>query len=138
MGDYLDVSPGEEKTGGLLKDTNLADSLEAILGALYLDGGFVTVESFILEQWDFLLKNLSDYALVDVKSTLQEMGQMRYAVLPEYCLLRKEGEDHDPLFTVGVRLLPKDPFIEGQGRSKRLAEKAAAHKLLEIIQRELS
>ncbi len=134
LGNHLNLSPGEVKTGGRLKDSNLADALEAVIGALYLDGGLKVTEDFVLKQWAFLFKTIHHYALADTKSTLQELAQNKGFGLPDYRLLRKEGEEHDPLFTVGVRLSPDVDFVEGQGHSKRLAEKDAAYKLLELME----
>jgi ribonuclease-3 len=136
FGRYIKLSPGELKTGGNLKLSSLADSLEAVIGAIYLDGGLQNAEAFVLAKWDFLLKTISNYALADAKSTLQELAQVRGWGLPEYQLLSKEGEEHHPIFTMGVRLSSKDPFVEGQGHSKQLAQKDAAVKLLEILQKD--
>ncbi len=136
FGQYIKLSPGELKTGGNLKDSNLADALEAVIGAIYLDGGLKEAETFVLKKWEFLLKTISDYALADAKSTLQELAQVGGWGLPHYQLLSKEGEEHHPVFTMGVRLSPNDPFVEGQGHSKQLAQKDAAVKLLEILQKD--
>jgi len=138
FGNYIKLSPGERKTGGHLKASNIANALEAVIGAIYLDGGLQSAESFVLEKWDLLLQAISDYAMADAKSTLQELAQNRGFGVPEYQLLKREGAEHRPVFSIGVRLSPNDPFVEGQGQSKRLAEKNAAAKLLEILKEDKS
>ena len=135
LANHLHMSDGERKTGGLEKESNLADAMEALIGALYLDAGLELAENFILTQWDPLMSTAGNYAMIDAKSTLQEIAQAK-GFLPEYRLIKKEGEQHDPVFTVGVRLSSKDTLIEGVGRSKRLAEKEAARKLLLKIKKE--
>lgn len=136
IGKHIDMSPGERKTGGGKKDSNLANALEAVIGALYLDAGLEQAEKFILSRWKDLLENLDPHDLGDAKSTLQEYVQTLGKGLPEYKLLKKEGEQHAPIFTSGVRLSKKDDFVEGRGGSKRHAEKDAARKLLAQLREE--
>lgn len=133
LGKHLHMAAGEKKTGGAYRDSNLANSLEALIGALYLDGGILMAEAFILHQWAFLLTNTQDYYLTDPKSALQEYVQKSGGPLPEYVLLKTEGEQHNPFFTVGVRCREKDPLTEGKGRSRQVAEKEAAAALLQKL-----
>lgn len=130
LGKRIHMTAGEKKTGGVYRDSNLANALEALIGVLYLDGGFAVAEAFILSRWTFLLENVHEYYFSDPKSALQEHVQKNGGPLPEYVLLKTEGEQHNPYFTIGVRCGPDDPFTEGHGRSRQLAEKEAATMLL--------
>lgn len=137
LGNHLRMTPGEKKTGGAYKESNLANSMEALLGALYLDGGFAIAESVILNRWASLLLSLAEYKGQDPKSTLQELAQ-KQGLGVEYHLLKKEGSQHDPLFTVGVKLSSEQALVEAQGRSKRQAEREAASKLLQQLVEKIS
>ena len=134
LGSHLHMAAGEKKTGGAYRESNLSNALEALIGALYLDGGMAIAEAFILGRWAFLLTNIQDYYFADPKSALQESVQKKGGPLPEYVLLKTEGEQHNPLFTIGVRCNQKEAFTEAQGKSRQIAEKEAAtillHKLM--------
>lgn len=131
LGRYVRLSAGEEKAGGVKKDAIIADALEALIGAIYLDNGFAPAEAFIRGRWHNLL--LAHKAPPeDPKTRLQEWAQQRGLPLPEYRLLSRAGSDHKPIFEIEVQ-------VEGQGSasasapSKRSAEKdAAAIMLLKI------
>ena len=128
---HLKLSPGEVKSGGKEKETILADALEALIGAIYRDGGFAAARSFIEKFWSAMLRQQASPP-EDAKSRLQEWAQAKSLPLPEYTLLDKSGTDHAPQFEIEV-------FVEGIGRitavaaSKRAAEKSAALKMLEKI-----
>ena len=131
LGSFVRLSAGEEKAGGVKKDAIIADALEALIGAIYLDNGFGPAESFIRGRWHNLLL-AHNTPPEDPKTRLQEWAQQRGLPLPEYKLLNRSGSDHKPLFEIEVT-------VEGQGRasasatSKRAAEKdAAAIMLLKI------
>lgn len=128
LGRYVRLSAGEEKAGGVKKDAIIADALEALIGAIYLDNGFGPAEAFIRGRWHNLL--LAHKAPPeDPKTRLQEWAQQRGLPLPEYKLLSRTGSDHKPLFEIEVS-------VEGQGTavasaaSKRSAEKDAAALML--------
>lgn len=106
----------------------LSDVIEAILAALYLDGGYSAAERFIKKYWhDYLFQDITPPE--DGKSALQEWAQARGLPLPEYKIIEKSGPDHQPTFIVEVCL--KDyPCYNGQGTSKQMAEKQAAQALL--------
>ena len=108
-----------------------SDCLEAIVGAIYLDGGFKSVEKFILNFWDeFLLK--STVTLIDSKTKLQEFSLKKFKELPKYVFFKKTGPQHRPLFKTEVQI-PNSKKIIGVGSSKKNAQQNAAAKLLKIL-----
>ena len=108
-----------------------SDCLEAIVGAIYLDGGLKSVEKFILNFWDeFLLK--SSITLIDSKTKLQEFSLKKFKELPKYVFFKKTGPQHRPLFKTEVQI-PNSKKIIGIGSSKKNAQQNAAAKLLKIL-----
>ena len=108
-----------------------SDCLEAIVGAIYLDGGFKSVEKFILNFWEeFLLK--STVTLIDSKTKLQEFSLKKFKELPKYVFFKKTGPQHRPLFKTVVQI-PSSKKIVGIGSSKKKAQQNAAAKLLKIL-----
>jgi ribonuclease-3 len=131
LGDRLELGPGELKSGGFRRDSILADAFEALVAAIYLDAGFATAKTQVLEWFDPLLCELPKGGPEkDPKTRLQEWLQARQLPLPEYRLVSSEGEDHDKTFHVlGVLA---NPAMEdtATGSSRRQAEQAAAQLLL--------
>lgn len=130
LGKYLRLGKGEEGTGGRTKRSLLADAVEAVFGAVYLDGGYENARQLILG----LFRDKIDSVLIsgefhDFKTELQEKTQLLFTSIPEYRIIRQEGEEHKKIFTVDV-------YIEGRklgtgfGKSKKEAETNAAHKAL--------
>ena len=112
-------------------DKIISDCLEAIVGAIYLDGGLKSVEKFILNFWDeFLLK--SSVTLIDSKTKLQEFSLKKFKELPKYVFFKKTGPQHRPLFKTEVQI-PNSKKIIGIGSSKKNAQQNAAAKLLKIL-----
>ena len=112
-------------------DKIISDCLEAIVGAIYLDGGLKSVEKFILNFWnEFLLK--STITLIDSKTKLQEFSLKKYKELPKYVFFKKTGPQHRPLFKTEVQI-PNSKKIVGIGSSKKNAQQNAAAKLLKIL-----
>jgi len=108
-----------------------SDCLEAIVGAIYLDGGLKSVEKFILNFWEeFLLK--STITLIDSKTKLQEFSLKKFKELPKYVFFKKTGPQHRPLFKTEVQI-PNSKKIIGIGSSKKNAQQNAAAKLLKIL-----
>jgi ribonuclease-3 len=108
-----------------------SDCLEAIVGAIYLDGGFKSVEKFILTFWEeYLLK--STITLIDAKTKLQEFSLKKFKELPKYTFFKKTGPQHRPLFKTEVQI-PNSKKIVGIGSSKKNAQQNAASKLLKIL-----
>ena len=128
LGDCIDFGPGEQEGGGAENPSVLADACEAVIGALYLDGGMSAAERFVLPYWTPYLE-AEDGPPQDPKTALQEWAQGRALPLPAYREIAREGPPHEPLFTVEVRVEGLSPAT-AQGRSKRSAEQAAAECLL--------
>ena len=108
-----------------------SDCLEALVGAIYLDGGFKSVEKFILTFWEeYLLK--STITLIDAKTKLQEFSLKKFKELPKYTFFKKTGPQHRPLFKTEVQI-PNSKKIAGTGSSKKKAQQNAAAKLLKFL-----
>ncbi len=132
VGEYLKLGRGERATGGAERPSILADAFEAILAAVYLDGGMDNarrlVMRFVLEE----LKNTDDEVFKDYKTRLQEVIQRNPEERLSYVLIGESGPDHDKRFTVEVHL-NSNVLGTGIGKSKKLAEQAAAHEALELM-----
>ena len=128
---HLRLSPGEEEGGGRSNPAILADVAEAILGAIYLDGGLGAARQLIERFWQPLLE-ADQRPPQDNKTALQEWAQGSGRPLPSYVETERSGSAHEPLFTVRVLVEGEEP-AEGRGRSKRAAEQAAAGALLERV-----
>jgi len=135
LGSRLNLGPGEMKTGGHRRDSILADALEAVIAALYLDGGFEACRSTVLPLFEPLLAALPPLHQVgkDAKTRLQEWLQARQRPLPVYVLLEESGDEHDKRFRVGCTLSDLNIATEGDGTSRRTAEQAAAEAALQRI-----
>lgn len=131
LGRYLRLSPGEEDGGGRSNQAILADACEAVIGALYLDGGLAVAERFIRRVWVPLIERFQAPPQ-DAKTALQEWAQGRGKALPVYEIVGQSGPAHEPLFEVRVSVAGVDPVV-ASGTSKRLAEKAAAAALLRRV-----
>ena len=129
--DVLSVATGEVRAGVRQRATVLADALEATLGALYLDGGLPAARRFIRRMWAPRIEQQTSPPK-DPKTALQEYALARGWGLPEYTLLGREGPHHDPIFCVVVALPGHE--AQGQGSSKRSAERAAAAALMAQLQ----
>ena len=131
VGSLIRLSKGEEDSGGRHNPSLLADALEALLGALYLDGGLAPAERFIRRHWTDLMTS-TDSPPEDSKTGLQEWAQAAGHALPCYTTTGEEGPAHDPVFEVEVSVAGRPP-ARGRGRSKRAAEQAAAGALLAVV-----
>jgi ribonuclease-3 len=127
LGAHLLLGRGEERSGGRGKQALLADAYEALIAAMYLDGGVEPVRGFIAREFGPLLDEVRRHGLADRdhKSALQEYLQARDEPLPEYRLTGTTGPDHRRVFQVEVSVRG-DPVAEGQGPSKKEAEQEAA------------
>ena len=133
LGEHLQLGKGEEKSCGRTRDSLLSDAFEAVIGAMFLDGGFERAERFVRR---FVMEKMSEHPIYsDSKTRLQETVQGQLSDSIEYDLLSEEGPEHDKLFTVEVRI-GGEVYGTGSGRSKKLAEQAAAAKALERIEKE--
>lgn len=125
LGAYLKLGESESHAGGRSKDTILADSCEALLGAIYLDGGWMPVKQVVETFWAKRAAEIKE-ACVDAKTALQEWVQGQgQTKLPKYVKIDSSGPAHEPMFTYEVRLDGYDP-AHGTGPSRRMAEQNAA------------
>ena len=125
----LTFNPNNKKIK--IEDKILADSCEALIGAIYLDKGFSVVEKVILNLWKKNIKK-SDVMQVDAKTKLQEFALKNFKKLPTYKLISNTGPRHKPLFKVGVKL-PNTKYFISSGNSKKDAEQSAAIECLESL-----
>lgn len=126
LGDYLRLGRGEDLTGGRGRKSILSDALEAVIGAIYLDGGFANAKEFVLK---YILTDIEHKQLFyDSKTILQELIQGRHEQL-SYELIDESGPDHDKQFTVAV-LVDGERVSEGEGHTKKAAEQQAAYQAL--------
>ena len=133
LGKELLLSHGEERSGGRERPSALADAFEAMVGAIYIDGGFVKVKKFILAQFTERLAGADASRPVgNPKGELQEMLQSQSAIAPEYRLLEAEGPDHDRSFVCAVRHRGRE-LARGTGKSKKSAETDAAAKAMKKL-----
>ncbi len=126
LGEYLYLSRGEELSGGREKAYILANTVEAVIGAIYLDNGFETAREFIMKHIVILLDEIISQGLdVDPKSRVQELAQEKLNITPRYELLSETGPDHDKKFVMGI-YFGDNLVADGAGSSKQEAEQAAA------------
>lgn len=135
LGEALSMGSGELKSGGFRRRSILADALEAVIGAVYLDGGFDACRKLIQELFAARLSSLPETdSLKDPKTRLQEYLQARQASLPVYRLVRQEGEPHRRTFRVACEIPWLKVPVEADGRSRRAAEQEAARLALNELE----
>jgi ribonuclease-3 len=132
LGAYIQLGKGEIQTHGRKKSSILADTYEALIAAVYLDGGFdaafrIIETNFLtsIDQMDAAANNF------DYKSRLQEMVQLVHGAMPKYNITREDGPDHDKTFSITLEVL--DVETQGIGKNKKAAEQDAARKALELL-----
>lgn len=126
LGEYLQLGKGEESSGGRQRQTNLADTFEALLGAVLLDQGLVVAKDFVISKLSSHLEKIKNgESGKNYKAKLQEFTQAEYKQLPTYRIIESSGPDHDKNFIVEVVLVDK-VLGTGSGKSKKAAEMAAA------------
>ena len=131
LGDYLFLGKGEDQTGGRTRKSILSDAMEAVIGAIYLDGGFANAKEFVLK---FIMTDIENkHLFYDSKTILQEVVQGEHEQLT-YVLLEESGPDHDKSFLVGV-LIGNKEISTGTGRTKKAAEQEAAYQALLVLKR---
>lgn len=128
LGDFLRVSAGEEEQGGRTNPSNLEDACEALLGAVYLDGGLDAARALVKLFWQAHAEAMKAPPK-DAKTALQEWAQARGLPLPEYVVVSAEGPSHAPHFVIEVRVQGKEP-VQGEAGTKRVAERLAAGAML--------
>lgn len=130
LGPFLRLGKGELQTSGHTKKSILGDAVEALIAAVYLDGGFDAALHLVERHFSDLL----DTSSIDFKSRLQELLQGTLNVTPVYSVLQESGPDHDKTFRVCLNI--RDLQVEGSGKSKKKAEQDAAREALEILKKE--
>ena len=137
IGKFLKLGQGELRSGGHHRDSILADAFEAIIAAIYLDGGYEKARHFILQIYRHRLETVTlEKGDKDPKTRLQELLQSRKIDLPEYLVLDASGPQHKQQFTVSCKIASQSRESIGRGESKRKAEQAAAEKMLEQYESE--
>lgn len=133
LGNWIMLSKGEEHTGGRNRDSITSDAMEAVIGAIYLDGGIECAKKYI---YDFILNDIDNKKLFyDSKTLLQELLQKDSGVEPEYVIIGESGPDHDKHFVAQV--ICKDTVIgQGEGHTKKAAHQAAAYNAIIKMKRE--
>jgi|TARA_B110000967_G_scaffold122405_1_gene124931 ribonuclease-3 len=134
LGAVLKLGRSEMKSGGRRKEALLADGMEAVIAAVYQDGGFDGARVMVLRLWGARIHNVADDAR-DPKTALQEWAQARGENPPEYIEVARSGPDHQPIFTIEARLA-SGPFEAATAGSKRQAEQAAASALLKKVEQQ--
>lgn len=134
LGNYLKLGAGELRTGGHARDSILADSLEAVFAAIYLDSGYRSARKAVLNQYRKRIAELSPEAQgKDPKTRLQEYLQARKKSLPSYTIVEVGGEQHQQYFEVECRVDELNLLCHGSGGSRRKAEQMAASHILELL-----
>lgn len=135
LGRFVWLGRGEEKTGGRGRPSILANALEALLGAVYLDGGLEAARGIAARLFQPELGDVQRHARLDFKSRLQERAQARWQTPPVYEVVAVSGPDHDKRFEVALTIAGR-PWGRATGRSKKEAEQSAAAAALEAIDRD--
>lgn len=134
LGNYLRLGSGELKSGGYRRESILADTLEALFGAVYLDAGFDACREFVLRLYGKRIEDANNVAEIkDAKSRLQEWLQSRHISVPTYTILSTRGDPHNQTFSVQCHIEYLGITTEAEGSSRRRAEQTAADAALNII-----
>jgi len=138
LGKYLFLSPAEENNGGREKPSILSSAFEALIGALYLEAGFDKAKEVALKLLKEEYPEVSPEKLLkDYKTTLQEITQAHFGVVPEYRLLSTSGPDHKKEFEIGVFINDKE-YARAKGRSKKAAQQEGAKITIDKLKKELN
>ena len=137
LGDYILLSNAEENNGGREKSSLLSNAFEAIMGAVYLEGGLKIVNDIAI---DLILKNHEEISLdslfKDYKTTLQELTQARFGITPEYKVIASRGPDHKKEFEIIVVIQGKE-YAKAIGKSKKIAQQESAKTTITLLEKEL-
>jgi ribonuclease-3 len=134
LGDYIYLGGGELKSGGFRRSSILSDTLEAVIGAIYLDGGFGSAQNTVLLLYREYLLSLPDTDTPkDAKTRLQEYLQSRQLSLPEYAVTKTTGKSHNQIFTVTCSIASLQLRNSGEGSSRKKAEQNAADRTLDQL-----
>jgi len=131
LGEHLHLGSGELKSGGYRRESILADGLEALIAAIYLDSDFATCKSRIIKWFaEKLTRTSSDDSNKDAKTQLQEYLQARKLPLPIYKIIRTTGQDHAQIFHISCKIPGLKQYTVGEGQNRRRGEQVAAAQLL--------
>lgn len=133
LGRWLRLGSGEDRTGGREKESILAAAYEAVLGAIYLDGGFAPASRLVAQHFAAELGEKSRVVLLDYKTRLQEVTQKLFKETPVYTVVETRGPDHEKRFISQVSVAGK-PYGRGEGPNKKSADQAAALQTLRLLQ----
>ncbi|MFH0725658.1 MAG: ribonuclease III [Pseudomonadota bacterium] len=134
LGSYVQLGRGELQNNGQDKPSILADALEAVAAAVYLDGGFSAVFTVLSGLFSACLANVpAPFVPLDYKSRLQELVQLNRRITPQYRLIDESGPDHDKTFR--ARIIVGDLSTEGEGKTKKAAEQEAARNALSLLEK---
>jgi len=138
IGDFLNLGIGELKSSGWRRPSILADAFEALIGAIFIDGGMKSAYKFIEDSYLELIEKINPKEIYkDPKTILQEFLQAQKVSLPSYEVINVEGEAHNQLFTVICVVSKFDVKVEGGGRSRKIAEQEAAKEAMATIEKSL-
>lgn len=137
LGDYLFLGQGELKSGGFRRSSILSDALEALIAAVFLDTGIDACEQLIVTLYSLRLENseMLQNTIKDSKTQLQEFLQSKKCALPQYKLIKQEGDEHDQIFYITCKVPGVPQTTEGKGATRRKAEQQAAKLLLQYLMR---
>ena len=133
LGEFIKLSKGEKLSGGKTRISTIADAVEAVIAAVYLDSGYYFVQKFILKFFSDILKTGAIVNYLDHKTRLQEYIQSKTTDKIKYNLIKEEGPPHDKIFYVQVIIGDKN-YESGTGKSKKEAEQNAAQKTLKLFE----
>ena len=138
IGDFLNLGVGELKSSGWRRPSILADAIEALIGAIFIDGGMKSAYKFVDDSFADLIDKINPKEIhKDSKTILQEFLQAQKVPLPAYEVIHVEGEAHDQLFSVSCSVSKFDIKAEGGGRSRKIAEQEAAKEAMATIEKSL-
>ena len=138
IGDFLNLGVGELKSSGWRRPSILADAFEALIGAIFIDGGMKAAHKFVEDSFNELIEKINPKEIhKDPKTILQEFLQAQKVPLPIYEVIKVEGEAHNQLFSVSCSVSKFDVKAEGGGRSRKIAEQAAAKEAMATIEKSL-
>ncbi|MCK4607958.1 MAG: ribonuclease III [Gammaproteobacteria bacterium] len=136
LGDYLQLGVGERKSGGFRRASILADAMEAVIGAIFLDSDITICQKQILRWYEKRLSGLTQVGQKDAKTELQELIQAKKLALPLYEVVEMIGEAHNQQFFVSCQVAELDIITKGEGFSKQAAEQDAAQQFLQELKNE--
>jgi len=137
LGKFLYLSPAEENNNGREKPSILSSAFEAVMGAIYLESGFDVAKEVALQLLKAEFPKITPEELLkDYKTTLQEITQAHFGVVPEYRLISASGPDHKKEFEIGVYIQDKE-YAKAKGKSKKTAQQEGARLTIEMLKKEL-